>query len=137
VTAYNFRETVFCILLCFLAMSIVQSNLANLVFLMTTEDEARLRYVEKTSRFTKYAVSRGLPPLLRDQCLAFYTYQYSMLDGVDEQQVNSSYVTFNCEKKHISRVIQIYPVIIDVPLTPYSPISFSSHLFLFYPNIYM
>lgn len=87
VCAYNFRETIFCIIFFYCALFILQATIANIALLITSQDESRNKYSDRTAKLSKYAQFRSLSKKLIDQCLAFYKHQHSIMRGVDEHQV--------------------------------------------------
>lgn len=89
ILAYNIRETVFVTLLCYFASFLVQSSIANLALVITNEDDARTKYIDRSNKFAKFAQLRNLSKRVRFQCQAFYKHQYSILHGLDEQKVSA------------------------------------------------
>lgn len=91
ICAYNLRETIFCIILFYCALFTLQITIANIVLLITSQDESRNKYSDRSSKLAKYAQFRSLSKKLVDQCQAFYKHQHSIMRGVDEHRVFINY----------------------------------------------
>jgi hypothetical protein len=88
ISAYNARESIFTIFYCYIATLTAQFTISNIVLEVTAGDESRNKYVDRTSKLAKYGQFRLLSKKLLDQCHAYYKYQHSILQGVDEHQVS-------------------------------------------------
>lgn len=87
ICAHNARESIFAIFYCYIAMLTAQITISNVILMITSQDESRNKYIDRTTKLTKYGQFRSLSKKLLDQCHAYYKYQHSILQGVDEHQV--------------------------------------------------
>lgn len=88
ICAYNIHETIYCIIYFYCALFTLQITIANIVLLITSQDESRTKYADRTAKFSKYSQFRSLSKKLTDQCQAYYQHQFNILHGVDEHQVS-------------------------------------------------
>lgn len=91
IAAYSPSETWYVIFYTYMAAFASYMSVAALIIVIQTYDSTRTDLTQKVEKFNKYAKYRKLPLDLVNQVRAYYSYQWEILKGVNENLVSSNY----------------------------------------------